>query len=174
MYHAIFNAPSYVLTHQVISKDDTVSISVLPPYARPVLQPKHKEVRSAGNNVGANTSIALDSASSIHLFKDRSLLNNIKVDNKKNLKVRTTDSTFHVNDIGEICDTLKSLPLPSEGYYYYPKGVANILSLALLAKTKRAVMDTAIKNAFYVFNEDGSYIKFNVSTSNLTTTTSRM
>jgi hypothetical protein len=138
MYHAIFNAPSYVLTHQVISKDDTVSVSVLPPHAKPILQPKHKEVRSAGNNVGANTSIALDSASSIHLFKDQSLLSNIKVDNKKNLKVRTTDSTFHINDIGEICDTLKSLPLPSEGYYYYPKGVANILSLALLAKTKKS------------------------------------
>jgi hypothetical protein len=87
-------------------------------------------------------------------------LNNIKVDNKKNLKVRTTDSTFHVNDIGEICDTLKSLPLPSEGYYYYPKGVANTLSLALLAKTKSVVMDTVTENAFCVFNEDGSYIKF--------------
>jgi hypothetical protein len=136
MYHALFNAPSYVLTHEVISKDETVSVSVLPPHAKPILQPKHKEVRSVGNNVGANTSIALGSASSIHLFKDRSLLlSNIKVDNKKNLKVRTTDSTFHVNDIGEICDTLKSLPLPAEGYYYYPKGVAKILSLALLAKT---------------------------------------
>jgi hypothetical protein len=144
----------------VIPKDDTISISILPPHAKPVLQHKHKELRSAGNNVGANTSIALDSASSIHLFKDRSLLDNIKVDNKKNLKVRTADSTFLVNDIGEICDTLKSLPLPSKGYYYYPKGVANILSLALLAKTKRVVMDTAIENAFYVFNEDGSYIKF--------------
>jgi hypothetical protein len=40
MYHAIFNAPSYVLTHQVISKDDTVSVSVLPPHAKPILQPK--------------------------------------------------------------------------------------------------------------------------------------
>jgi hypothetical protein len=144
----------------VISKYETVSVSVLPPHAKPILQPKHKDIRSVGNNVGANTSIALDSESSIHLFKDQSLLSNIKVDNKKNLNVRTTDSTFHVNDIGEICDTLKSLPLPSEGYYYYPKGVANILSLALLAKTKRVLMDTAIKNAFYVFNEDGSYIKF--------------
>jgi hypothetical protein len=38
--------------------------------------------------------------------------------------------------------------------------VANILSLALLAKTKRVVMDTAIENTFSVFNEDGSYIKF--------------
>jgi hypothetical protein len=38
--------------------------------------------------------------------------------------------------------------------------VANILSLALLAKTKRVAMDTAIENTFYVSNEDGSYVKF--------------
>jgi hypothetical protein len=52
------------------------------------------------------------------------------------------------------------LPLPSEGYYYYPKGVANILSLAMIAETKRVVMDTAIDNAVYVFNEDCTYIRF--------------
>jgi hypothetical protein len=56
--------------------------------------------------------------------------------------------------------SVTSSNLYHSGYYYYPKGVANILSLALLAKTKRVVMDTAIENAFYVFNEDGSYIKF--------------
>ena len=49
----------------------------------------------------------------VHLFKDMSLLNNIQTDSKK-IKVRITDSTFHVKDIGELCDTLKSLPLPSE------------------------------------------------------------
>jgi hypothetical protein len=38
--------------------------------------------------------------------------------------------------------------------------VANILSLALLAHTKRVTMDTAIGNAFYVHNEDGSFVKF--------------
>jgi hypothetical protein len=77
IYHTVTNATSYVLTHQVIPNDDTVSVSVLPPHAKPIIQPKHKEVRSVGDNVGANTSITLDSASSIHLFKDRSLLSNI-------------------------------------------------------------------------------------------------
>jgi hypothetical protein len=48
------------------------------------------------------------------------------------------------------------LPLPSDEYYYYLKGVANILSLAMIAEEKRVVMDTAIDNAFYVFNEDGT------------------
>jgi hypothetical protein len=130
----------------------------------PFYSPSNKEVRSVGDNVDERsstaTSIALDSASSIHLLKDRSLLDNIKADDKKKMKVRTTDSTFHVNDIGELCASLKSLPLPHGKYYFYPKEVTNILSLALLAKTERAVMNTAIENAFYVFNEDGSYVKF--------------
>jgi hypothetical protein len=65
-----------------------------------------------------------------------------------------------VNNIGRLCDDLDLLSLPSEGYYYYPKGVANILSLAMIAETKRVVMDNAIDNAFYVFNEDGTYIRF--------------
>jgi hypothetical protein len=65
-----------------------------------------------------------------------------------------------VNNIGRLCNDLNLLPLPSDGYYYYPKGVANILSLAMIAEEKRVVMDTAIDNAFYVFNEDGTYIRF--------------
>jgi hypothetical protein len=148
----------------VIPNDNTVSVSIVPPHAKPNTRHKQKEVRSGGDNVGprigSGTYIALDSASSIHLFKDRSLLDNIKIDNKKKIKVRTTDSTFHVKDVGDLNDSLKSLPLPSDGYYYYPKGVANILSLALLAKTKRVTMDTAIENAFCVYNEDRSFIKF--------------
>jgi hypothetical protein len=148
----------------LIPTDGTDPVSFLPPHAKPILQPKHKEVRSVGDNVdwpsSAGTSIALDSAPIIHLFKDRSLMDNIKANDKKKMKVRTIDSTFHVNDIGELCASLKSLPLPLGGYYYYPKGVVDTLSLALLAKTKRVVMDTAIENAFYVFNEDGLYVKF--------------
>jgi hypothetical protein len=38
------------------------------------------------------------------------------------------------------------LPLPSEGYYFYPNGVATILSLAMIADTKRVFMDSAIDN----------------------------
>jgi hypothetical protein len=74
--------------------------------------------------------------------------------------VHTTDSNFRISSIGSLCDDLNALPLPSEGYYFYPKGVANILSLAMLAESKRVVMDTAIDNAIYVFNEDGTYVRF--------------
>ena len=157
----LFWKGAYVLNHQVVSiTTDPVFVSNLLPENELSPTLNHKEVRSVGSKVGPRATIALDSASSIHLFKDAFLLNNITTNNKQKLKVRTTDSTFYVKDIGDLCEDLKSLPLPSDGYYYYPGGVANILSLAIMAKTKRVVMDTAIENAFYVFNDDGSYIKF--------------
>jgi hypothetical protein len=105
-------------------------------------------------------SIALDSGSSIHIFKDAFLLTDIQSDDKRSIGVCTTDSKFRVNNIGRVCNNLNLLPLPSDGYYYYPKGVANILSLAMIAEEKRVVMDTAINYAFSVFNEDGTYIRF--------------
>jgi hypothetical protein len=113
-----------------------------------------------GDKVSPRTSLVIDSASSIHLFKDEYLLDGVTSNNNKKLRVHTSDSTFDVTDVGRLCNALKDLPLPSDGYYLYPKGVANILPLVLLAQTKRVVMDTAIENAFYVFNDDGSYIKF--------------
>jgi hypothetical protein len=118
------------------------------------------EARSEDEHVGPRATIALDSGSSIHIFKDAFLLMDITIDNKNKINVRTTDSKFKVNQIGRLCNDLEVLPLPSEGYFFYPKGVANILSLAMIAETKRVVMDTAIDNAFYVFNEDGTYIRF--------------
>jgi hypothetical protein len=87
IYDTFSRIGSYVLTHQVISTGNTVSVSFLPPHAKPILQPKHKEVRSVDDDVhrrsSAVTSIALDSASSIHLFKDISLLDNIKANDRK-------------------------------------------------------------------------------------------
>jgi hypothetical protein len=119
-----------------------------------------QEVRSGDENVGPRATIALDSGSSIHIFKDSFLLTDIISDNKQSIGVRTTDSNFRVNDIGRLCDDLTTPPLPSDGYYFYPKGVAYILSLAMVADTKRVVMDTSIDDAIYVFNEDGTYIRF--------------
>ncbi|OEU06188.1 hypothetical protein FRACYDRAFT_255934, partial [Fragilariopsis cylindrus CCMP1102] len=116
--------------------------------------------RSEDENVGPRATIALDSGSSIHLFKDAFLLEDIHSDAAKSIGVRTTDSNFRVDDIGRLCNDLNTLPLPSDGYYYYPTGVVNILSLAMVAETKRVVMDSAIDNAIYVFNEDGTYVRF--------------
>jgi hypothetical protein len=148
----------YVLNHQVVSvTTDPIFVSDLIPALELSATIQTPEARSEDKNVGRRTTIALDSGSSIHIFKDSFLLTDVHSDDKRSIGVRTTDSTFRVNSIGRLCDDLNTLPLPYEGYYYYPKGVANILSLAMIAETKRVVMDSAIDNAIYVFNEDGSY-----------------
>jgi hypothetical protein len=152
---------AYVLNHQVVSvTTDPIFVSNLLPRHELSATIQTPEARSGDENVGPRATIALDSGSSIHIFKDSFLLTDIQSDEKHSIGVRTTDSKFRVNDIGRLCTDLNALPLPSEGYYYYPKGVANILSLAMVASTKRVVMDSAIDNAIYVFNEDGSYIRF--------------
>jgi hypothetical protein len=152
---------AYVLNHQVVSvTTDPIFVSNLPPASELPATIQTPEARSEGENVGPRTTIPLDSGSSIHIFKDAFLLTDIHSDDKWSIGVRTTDSKLRVNNIGRLCNDLNILPLPSKGYYYYPKGVANILSLAMIAETKRVVMDTAIDNAFYVFNEDGTYIRF--------------
>jgi hypothetical protein len=152
---------AYVLNHQVDSvTTDPIFVSDLLPGHELSATIQTPEARSEDDNVGPRTSIALDSGSSIHIFKDAFLLTDIHSDDNQSIGVRTTDSKSRVNDIGRLCDDLSALPLPSDGYYFYPKGVADILSLALIAETKRVVMDSAIDNAIYVFNEDGSYVRF--------------
>ena len=152
---------AYVLNHQVVSvTTDPIFVSNLLPAFEMSATIQTPKARSGGENVGPRATIALDSGSSIHIFKDSFLLDDILSDASNSIAVRTTDSKFRVNDIGRLCDDLNALPLPSDGYYYYPKGVANLLSLALVADTKRVVMDSAIDNAIYVFNDDGSYVRF--------------
>jgi hypothetical protein len=151
---------AYVLNHQAVYfTTDPIFVSNLPPALELSAAIQTPEARSEGENVGPRATIALDSGSSIHILKDSFLLTDIQTDDKRSIGVRT-DSKFRVNNIGSLCDDLNMLPLPSEGYYYYPKGVANILSFAMIAETKRVVMDTAIDNTFYVFNEDCTYIRF--------------
>ena len=62
--------------------------------------------------------------------------------------------------VGELCDDLKDLPLPQGRMYLVKNGVANLLSLSMLAKDYRVYMDTSIMNAFYIFKDDGTYVKF--------------
>jgi hypothetical protein len=152
---------AYVLNHQVVSvSTDPIFVSNLLPLNELSATIQTPEARSGDKNVGPRATIALDSGSSIHIFKDAFLLTDIHADDKRSIGVCTTDSKFRINKISRLCNDLNALPLPSEGYYFYPKGVTNILSLAMISDTKRVVMDTAIDDAIYVFNKDGTYIRF--------------
>ena len=63
---------------------------------------------------------------------------------------------------GSLSSKLGNLPLPKDDYYYDPDAMANLLLLALISKTNRVYMDTAIDNAFYVFDEEGKYLRFHL------------
>lgn len=50
--------------------------------------------------------------------------------------------------------TLEPFPLKSKPYYLNKKKTSNLFSLALISDKYRVFMDTAINNAFYVFDEE--------------------
>ena len=108
-------------------------------------------------NVPLNA-IVLDSGASLCLFTNPNLLQQLH--DAKHISIHCGGTSFNATKTGSLCESLKHLPLPKDGYYFHADGVANLLSLSMVAENNRVVMDTAIDNAFYVYNEDGSYIRF--------------
>jgi hypothetical protein len=129
-----------------------------------------KKVRSGGNtkvhrgSVPLNT-LVLDSGATVNLMNNPSFLKNIKQTSTA-ITIHCGGATLSNNQVGEICDELRNLPLPTKDYFFHPAGVANLLLLAQVSKEHRAYLDTAIDNVFYVFyvyDDDGSYIKFELN-----------
>jgi hypothetical protein len=135
------------------------------------LIPKAKKVRSVGDtkvhrgSIPLNT-LVLDSGATVNLMNNPSFLKNIK-ETSTAITIHCGGATVLNNQVGEICDELRNLPLPTKDYFFHPTGVANLLSLARVSKEHRVVLDTAIENAFYVYADDGSYIKFELNKNNL-------
>ena len=70
-------------------------------------------------------------------------------------------TTFDQAMIGRLRNKLKHLPLPKGEVCVAKDGIANLLSMEKLVKEGyRVQMDSDVKNAINVFNEDGPYIKF--------------
>ena len=69
--------------------------------------------------------------------------------------------------MGNLKSILRHLPLPAENYYYHENAVANLLSLGRVCKQFRALFDSDIHDAFYIFNDDGSYVVFTKTKNNL-------
>ena len=68
--------------------------------------------------------------------------------------------TVDCDEIGELTEDLRAYPLSTKPYYLNKKTTSNLLSLALISDEYRVFMDTAIDNAFYVFDEEGKYLRF--------------
>ena len=110
-------------------------------------------------NVSINA-LVLDSGANLCLFTDPDILKRLQ-DAKRPISIHCGGTSFHATKIGSLYDDLKHLSLPQDGYnYFHENGVANLLSLAKVAVENIVVLNTAIDNAFYVFNNDGSYIRF--------------
>ena len=81
-------------------------------------------------------------------------------DGDEPVKIHCGGKPWHQYAVGELCNELKYIPLPQGPMYITKDGIGNLLSLAQLTKHYQTTLDTKIESLFYVYNEDGSYIKF--------------
>ena len=104
----------------------------------------------------------IDRGANLNLFNNRALLEWLTISpfNKKSIRGVNGQSKFYQK--GSLNRDLGDLLLPKNDYYYSPYNMANILSLALISKTNRVYMGTAIDNAFYVFDGKGKYLRFHL------------
>ena len=105
------------------------------------------------------TSLAIDSGATIHIFSKKDLLQSVKA--TKAVKIHCGGSTFDYLMVGCIRNELKHLPLPRGKICIAKDGIANLLSMGKFVKERyRVTMDSDVENTINVYNDDGSYIKF--------------
>jgi hypothetical protein len=95
--------------------------------------------------------ILLDSQSTISIFKNPSMLRNIR--NSNNVLRAITNGGFQ--------DSTMVGDFPNLGEVWYNRdSIANILSLAAVRRVCRVTMDTAVFSSFFVHRLDGSVMEF--------------
>jgi hypothetical protein len=120
-----------------------------------------KKARSGTSNKlsRGNTSLnalVLDSGASLHLMVNEDMLQNVRT-NVSPTNIHCGGKSWSNNQVGQLCDELKILPLPQDDLHLHKDGVANLLSLALLSESHRVYLDTRVDNVFYVYKDNGEY-----------------
>ena len=106
-----------------------------------------------------DNALALDSAASVSIIKTISFL--ARVWNLlKTVTIHCGGISTQYNSAGSLSTNLSHLPLPKDGYIVFPNGVANLISLATLAREFRVLYNSSVDDAFYVFHDNSTYIKF--------------
>jgi AAA ATPase containing von Willebrand factor type A (vWA) domain len=99
--------------------------------------------------------ILLDSESSVHVFNNKELLNNIRMHPEgRTLRVYTNGGHMDSEMVGSFGDV---------EVWYNPNSIANILSLALIVDHYRVTLDSSVEHAFSLWLDSVSYIKFKKS-----------
>jgi hypothetical protein len=109
-------------------------------------------------NISLNA-LVLDSGASLHLMVNEDMLQNVRTDSNPT-NIHCGGKSWSNNQVGQLCDELRVLPLPQDDLYLHKDGVANLLSLTLLSKSHRVFLDTSIDSDFYVYNDKDEYIRF--------------
>jgi hypothetical protein len=104
--------------------------------------------------------LLLDSQASCNIITNDKLLSNIRVHpTGKRIKIHCNAGSRLVIQIGEL-----------RGFgtvWFQPKGIANVISLALVSDTHRITLDTSVAQAFFVHKDDGSTRRFDRMACNL-------
>ena len=105
------------------------------------------------------TVLVLDSGATIHFFSNERMTKNIH-DDEEPIEIYCGGKLWNQYTVGELWDELKHLLLPQGSMDITKDRIGNLLSLGQLAKHYQKILDNDIENAFYVYNNDRSYIKF--------------
>ena len=104
----------------------------------------------------------MDSGANMCLFNNKSLLERLTNSPFNKRRVHGVHKDKYCHQKGSLSSKLGNLPLSKNSYYYDPDYMTNLLLLALISKTNRVYMDTVIDNTFYVFGQEGKYLRFHL------------
>ena len=119
-------------------------------FLQPTTDPSTMGLRSSSNGSIPTTWILLDSQSTIDVFSNGALLN----------KIRRVKTTMHIRCNAGVKSTNLRGHLSGYGWvWYFPDGIANILSLSRVKEKYRVTFDSASDNSFHV-HKPGKILKF--------------
>ena len=131
------------------------------PKAPPIVPGENRSESAVSTTHGGvpNNALALDSAAIISIIQDTNLFDPIRTLLKVSI-IHFGGKSTACNSPGTLASNSSRLPLPKGGYIVFSSGVANLISLAALAKELCVLYALSVDGTIYIFHNKGKYIKF--------------